>query len=157
MSRSMLAALLILSIFKRKWANPLFAGGSGNRHGGFMHKPTSAQRLPYTGCNDRFPRFLNIRRKNWEDNETSKRRIISRASQCYCYWDALEMTTLIFWLSRRKSKLSPSWRLKKRDVWHRAFWRASAAPIPNFRGVWGASLRNFSWRGLFWNVKICSF
>ena len=61
MSRSMPVSFLILRIFKRTWANPLFAGGSGNRHGGFMHKPTSAQSLSYTGCNDRFARFLNIR------------------------------------------------------------------------------------------------
>ena len=35
----------------------MFAGGSGNRHQGFMHKPSSAQSLSYTGCNDRFARF----------------------------------------------------------------------------------------------------
>ena len=63
-SESMLEALLISSIFKRTWPSPLFAGGSGNRHGGFLHEPTSAQSRPYTGCNDRLKRFRKIRFKH---------------------------------------------------------------------------------------------
>ena len=47
MSRSMPVSFLILRIFKRTWANPLFAGGSGNSHQGFMHKPTSEPGLWY--------------------------------------------------------------------------------------------------------------